>query len=71
MIKSKYWIHTHKYGIEIPKSVKRAKEIDEFNQNTFWWDAIMKEMRNVLPAFEEWGKQPPRLMQLIKRSHAT
>ena len=24
-IKSKYWIRTHKYGIEIPKNVKRAK----------------------------------------------
>ena len=24
-IKSKYWIRTHKYGIEIPKSVNRAK----------------------------------------------
>ena len=24
-IKSKYWIQTHKYGIEIPKSVNRAK----------------------------------------------
>ena len=35
-IRSKYWIQTHKYGIEIPKIVKRAKEIDEFNQNTLW-----------------------------------
>ena len=41
-IKSKYWIRNHKYGIEIPKSVKRGKYIDEFNQNTLWWDAIMK-----------------------------
>ena len=46
-IRSKYWIWTHKYGIEIPKSVKRANEIDEFNQNTLWWDAIMKDMKNV------------------------
>ena len=53
-IKSKYWIRTHKYGIEIPKNVKRAKEIDEFNHNTIWWDAIMKEMKNVWPDFEEW-----------------
>ena len=34
--------------------MKRAKETDEFNQNTFWWDAIMKEMKNDRPAFEEW-----------------
>ena len=53
-IKSKYWNQTHKYGIEIPKSVKRAKYIDGFNQNTLWWDAIMKEMKNIRPAFEEW-----------------
>ena len=54
IINSKYWIRTHKYVIEIPKSLKRAKEIDKFNQNTLWWDAIMKEMKNVQPAFEEW-----------------
>ena len=46
-IKSKYWIRTHKYGIDIPKSAKRAKGIDEFNQNTLWWDVIMKEMNTV------------------------
>ena len=53
-IKFKYRIRTHKYGIHIPKSVKREKEIDDFNQNTFWWDAIMKEMKNLWPAFEGW-----------------
>ena len=53
-IKSKYWIQNHKYGIEIPKSVNREKEIDKFNQNTLWWDVIMKEMKNVRPSFEEW-----------------
>ena len=52
-IKSKYCIRTHKYGIEIPKSVKREKEIDKFNQNTLWWDEIMKEINNVRPAFEK------------------
>ena len=41
-IKSKYWIRTQKYGIEIPKSVNGAKEIDELNQKTLWWDVIMK-----------------------------
>ena len=53
-IKSKYWIQTHKYCIEIPNSVKRAKETDEFNQNTLWWDAIIKDMKNIRTAFEEW-----------------
>ena len=51
-IKYKYWIRTHKYSFEIPNNVKRVKEIDKFNQNTLWWNVIMKEMRNVQPAFE-------------------
>jgi len=53
-LKSKYWVRTHKYGIEIPKSAAQAKKLDEMNGNTLWWDAIMKEMKNVRPAFEEW-----------------
>ena len=53
-LKSKYWVRTHKYGIEIPKSVEQAKTLDEKNGNTLWWDSIMKEMKNVRPAFEEW-----------------
>jgi len=50
--KAKYWHRTHKYGIELPKSVKEALEIDERTGTTFWRDAIEKEMRNVIPAFE-------------------
>jgi hypothetical protein len=30
-VKSKYWQRTHKYGIEVPKSVKHALEIDQKN----------------------------------------
>ena len=51
-IKSKYWLKTHKFGIEIPKSVLQARQIDAKNGNTLWWDAICKEMKNVRPAFE-------------------
>ena len=51
-VKSKYWVRTHKYGIQIPKSVKEAIEIDQENGNTLWWDALMLEMKNVRPAFE-------------------
>ena len=43
---------THKYGIEIPKSVEQAREIDRRNGNTFWQDAIDKEMYNVGAAFK-------------------
>jgi hypothetical protein len=46
-VKSKYWICSHKFGIEIPKTVKHALELDRRNFNTLWWDAIMQEMNNV------------------------
>ena len=51
-IKSKYWLRTHKYGIRIPKTVKEALQIDKENGNTLWWSALMKEMKNVRPAFK-------------------
>ena len=55
-VKSKYWIRTHKFGIRIPKSVGEAQAIDAENGDTLWWDAIVKEMKNVRPAFEIWEK---------------
>ena len=62
-VKSKYWQRTHKYGIKIPKSVKEAIAIDKENGNTLWWDAIRKEMKNVMQAFEKFegkeGELPP------------
>jgi hypothetical protein len=53
-IKSKYWERTHKYGIEIPKTVKRAHELDQINGDTLWWDSICDEMKTVMVAFEEY-----------------
>ena len=50
--KSKYWLRTHKFGIEIPKTVLQARQIDAKCGNTLWWDAICKEMKNVRPAFK-------------------
>ena len=38
---------THKYGIEIPTSVDHAMGIDRSNSNTFWKDALAKEMTEV------------------------
>jgi hypothetical protein len=43
---------SHKYGIELPTSVEHAYELDKKNGNTFWRDAIKKEMHNVGIAFE-------------------
>ena len=50
-LKSKYWRTTHKYGIRIPKDVKEAMQLDEANGNTFWQDAIRKEMEKVCVAY--------------------
>ena len=43
---------THKYGIEIPRDVEHAHEIDSRNGNTMWRDALRKEMYNDRVAFE-------------------
>jgi hypothetical protein len=51
-VKSRYQRREQKFGIELPKTVKRALEIDEETGTTFWRDAIQKEMKTVFPAFE-------------------
>ena len=43
---------THKYGIELPRSVPHAYELDRKNGNDYWEKAIAKEMTNVGIAFE-------------------
>ena len=43
---------TQKYGIEIPRNVRHARELDQANGNDFWVEAIEKEMTNVGIAFE-------------------
>ena len=43
---------THKFGIEIPRTVKEALELDRRNGNTLWADAIAKEMAEVRKAFD-------------------
>ncbi len=47
---------SHEYGIEVPTSVKHVIEIDRKNKNTFWADALKKEMGNVCVAFEILGQ---------------
>ena len=60
-VKSKVRSTTHKYGVEIPTSVAHAQQLDEENKNTFWQDAIKKEMYQVSVAFEilDNGAKPP------------
>jgi hypothetical protein len=47
-----YLKRTHKIGIELPKPVKEALELDKKNGNTFWVDTIAKEMKDVHAAFK-------------------
>ncbi len=48
---TRYLKRTHKFGIEIPKTVKEALALDRKNGNTLWAEAITKEMREVRIAF--------------------
>ena len=50
-VKTKYWSVTHKYGLELPKSVAQALAIDKRTGTDFWKKAIEKEIRNDFPAF--------------------
>jgi hypothetical protein len=43
---------TQKYGIELPTSLAHSQAIDRRNSNTFWKDALAKEMTEVGVAFE-------------------
>ena len=49
---ARYLKKTHKFGIEVPKSVEDALRIDNENGNHFWRDAIAKEMKEVRAAFK-------------------
>ena len=41
-----------KFGVEVPNNVKEALALDKKNGNTYWQDAISKEMKNARVAFE-------------------
>jgi hypothetical protein len=51
-VKSKYWKTSHKYGVRLPHSVNEALKIDKETGTDFWWQAIQKEMKKVMVAFE-------------------
>jgi len=51
-VKSKYWTKTHKFGIELPKTVAEALEIDRKTGTDHWKRAIEKEMKNNRVAFK-------------------
>ena len=58
---------THKFGIELPKSVAEARRIDKKNGNSLWEDAIRKEMKAVQVAFkllDDGERAPPTYQQI-------
>ncbi|KAI2494561.1 Reverse transcriptase (RNA-dependent DNA polymerase) [Fragilaria crotonensis] len=51
-VKSRYWKTSHKYGVRLPHSVQEALQIDKETGTDFWWNAIQKELKKVMVAFE-------------------
>ena len=49
---NKYWLRTHKYGVELPHSVKEALAIDRKTGTDYWAILIGKEMTNNMVAFQ-------------------
>jgi hypothetical protein len=50
--KSLYWKRTHKFGVELPKSVAEAYTIDRRTSSKLWTLAVTREMLNVRLAFK-------------------
>ena len=49
----RYLKKMHRFGIELPKLVAHALELDQCNGNTLWADPIVKEMKkDMRPAFK-------------------
>ena len=67
---TRYLKKTHKFGIEIPKTVKEAAELDAKNGDTKWMDAISKEMTNVRVAFDIL-KDGDRAVRLLATNRST
>lgn len=58
---SRYARTTHKFGIELPRTVEQALELDRKTGTTHWQEAIKKEMDTVGIAFkvtEDSGNKP-------------
>ena len=51
-LQTRYLKKTHKFGIELPKTVSEAHELDQKNSNTLWADEISKEKNNLNIAFD-------------------
>jgi hypothetical protein len=51
-VNKRYLKRTHKFGIEVPKSVADAMRLDTENGNTLWFDAIALEIASVNVSFK-------------------
>ena len=60
-LQKKYWRTTHKFGIEVLCTVKRAYEIDEETGNEFFRKAIAKETLKIKVAYEENEATPEQI----------
>jgi hypothetical protein len=49
-VKAPYFRKLQKFGIELPKTIKRAYEIDAETGTTFWHDVLQKEIGVILAA---------------------
>ena len=66
-MKNRYFRRHQKYGLELPKTWERAQQIDRETGTTYWRDALEKEMKNVLIAFdimEDGDEIPPGYQQI-------
>ena len=64
---ARYLKKHQKFGIALPKNVEQAKALDKANGNTYWMDALAKEMKNVKVAFKTLadGEFAPRDYQFV------
>ncbi len=66
-IRTRHKKRDHKFGLEIPRTIQRALQIDKETNTNFWALAIEKEMKHVRPAFNvlDAGANPPLMSKCI------
>ena len=65
---TRYLKRNEKFGIDLPKNVKEALQLEKENGNTLWDDAIATEMKNVKVSFKilDDGEMAPQDHQFVK-----
>ena len=68
VVSKTYHKGTHKFGIQVLKTVREALDLDKANGNNLWWEAIKKEMKAVRIAFkiQEGDEKPLPTSQFMK-----